>query len=89
LLLEELRKSGSDYGKNDEDGSYFQLDNNDLAIGLCYKILGLNPAATKKEVIAAYRQRAKKHHPDVRGDQVNHDFVVVTKAKNKILEKIG
>jgi hypothetical protein len=89
LLLEALRKYGADYGKNDEDVASYQLDNNDLALGLCYEILGLNPAASKKEVIAAYRQQAKKYHPDLRGDQVNYDFFVVTKAKNKILEKIG
>jgi hypothetical protein len=89
LLLAELRQYGADYGKNDTDGSYHQLHNNDLALGLCYEILGLNPAATKKEVIAAYRQRAKQYHPDVRRDEVNHDFFVVTQAKNKILAKIG
>jgi hypothetical protein len=89
LLLDELRQYGADYGQNDEDGLYYELNNNDVAIGLCYEILGLNPAATKEEVISAYRQRAKKYHPDVRGDHLNHDFFVVTQAKNKILEKLG
>lgn len=33
-----------------------------------YQILGINPDATEKEVKSAFRQLARKHHPDVKGD---------------------
>jgi DnaJ-domain-containing protein 1 len=36
---------------------------------LCYKILGLSPSASWKEVERAYRQKAKRHHPDLGGDE--------------------
>jgi len=36
---------------------------------LCYKILGISPSASWKEVERAYRQKAKRHHPDLGGDE--------------------
>ena len=36
---------------------------------LCYKILGISPSAPWPEVERAYRQKAKRHHPDMGGDE--------------------
>ena len=36
---------------------------------LCYKILGISPSASWKEIERAYRQKAKRHHPDLGGDE--------------------
>lgn len=33
-----------------------------------FKILGIRPTATRREVEAAYREKALKHHPDRGGD---------------------
>lgn len=43
----------------------FSPDESDL----CYKILGLSPSATWKEIERAYRAKAKIHHPDKGGDE--------------------
>jgi hypothetical protein len=37
-------------------------------VDLCFKILGLSPSASWKEIEAAYRRKAKIHHPDHGGD---------------------
>jgi hypothetical protein len=33
-----------------------------------YKILGIEPTASREEIDAAYREKVKKHHPDAGGD---------------------
>jgi|ETNmetMinimDraft_15_1059895.scaffolds.fasta_scaffold149547_1 hypothetical protein len=38
-------------------------------VEMCYKILGLSPTATWKDIEAAYRKKAKIHHPDHGGDE--------------------
>ena len=35
---------------------------------MCFRLLGLSPTASLDEVERAYRQKAKKHHPDHGGD---------------------
>lgn len=35
----------------------------------CYKLLGVKPDATIAEIRRAYREKVKKYHPDVSGDQ--------------------
>lgn len=35
-----------------------------------FKILGLKPGATKKDIKKAYRKRAKDLHPDISGDEL-------------------
>jgi hypothetical protein len=35
---------------------------------MCFRLMGLSPTATMEEVERAYRQKAKKHHPDHGGD---------------------
>ena len=37
-------------------------------LDLAYKLLGLAPSAPWSEVEKAYRQKAKRHHPDLGGD---------------------
>jgi len=37
-------------------------------MGTLYDVLGVAPGATAAEVRAAYRQAARRHHPDRRGD---------------------
>ncbi len=36
---------------------------------LCYKLLGVTPSAPWPEIEKAYRTKAKKHHPDLGGDE--------------------
>ena len=45
-----------------ENGAAEDLD-------LCYRMLGLSPSASWREVEKAYRQKAKLHHPDHGGDE--------------------
>lgn len=35
----------------------------------CYKLLGVQPGATIAEIRRAYREKVKKYHPDVSGDE--------------------
>lgn len=35
----------------------------------CYEVLGVRPGATISEIRRAYREKVKKYHPDVSGDQ--------------------
>lgn len=37
-------------------------------MGTLYDVLGVSPGATAAEVRAAYREAARRHHPDRRGD---------------------
>ncbi|MBI2435597.1 MAG: DnaJ domain-containing protein [Candidatus Hydrogenedentes bacterium] len=37
-------------------------------LDISFRLLGLAPSATLEEVERAYRQKAKKHHPDLGGD---------------------
>lgn len=37
-------------------------------VELCYRMLGLTPSATWKEIETAYRKKAQRHHPDHGGD---------------------
>jgi hypothetical protein len=38
-------------------------------VEMCYKILGLSPSASWKDIQSAYRKKAKIHHPDHGGDE--------------------
>ncbi|AYP68309.1 chaperone protein [Bacillus phage vB_BcoS-136] len=49
-----------------------------------YRILGLNQDATAKEVKSAYRRLAKKHHPDVGGNE--KQFIKLKEAYDFIVE---
>lgn len=55
-----------------------------------YKILGLEPGASKKEVSTAYRQRSLKVHPDrYKGDNpeaATAEFLKLTTAKEVLLD---
>jgi DnaJ-class molecular chaperone len=37
-------------------------------LDVSYRLLGIPPSATMEEVERAYRQKAKRHHPDLGGD---------------------
>jgi|GEM_PF-7011912 len=46
-----------------------------------YKILGVNKNASKKEIKTAYRNLAKKHHPDVSNDiNAKNKFIQISEA---------
>jgi curved DNA-binding protein CbpA len=49
-----------------------------------YKLLGIERDATEDEIKAAYRDRAKKTHPDKGGDR--EEFERVTEASNVLLD---
>lgn len=36
---------------------------------ICYRLLGVSPSASWKEVEKAYKAKAKVHHPDLGGDE--------------------
>ncbi len=45
-----------------------------------YKILGVNKNATQKEIKNAYRNLAKKHHPDATGKNSDEQFKNIQEA---------
>lgn len=51
------QKTSSHTAKNNESSG--------MSLNEAYEILGLQPPVTKKEVLAAYREKIKKFHPDV------------------------
>lgn len=48
-------------------------------------ILGLKPGYTPNDLVAAFRERAKKLHPDGAGKQTDKEFADAVEAK-KLLE---
>ena len=48
-----------------------------------YRVLGVSRDATRKELIAAYREKSKKHHPDTGGD--DWAFVEIQRAYEELL----
>ena len=52
---------------------------------VCYHLLGLTPSASKKDVKKAYRQKAKKFHPDHGGD--NDMMDALTMAYQKLMDE--
>ena len=45
-----------------------------------YDILGIDPSASKEEIVAAYRKEAMETHPDRHPDKNAAEFVLVQKA---------
>jgi curved DNA-binding protein len=50
-----------------------------------YATLGINPGATDKEIKAAFKKLAKKHHPDVGGNEVK--FKEINEAYSFLTDK--
>ncbi len=55
---------------------------------MCYKVLGLSPSSTWREIEQAYRQKAQIHHPDKGGDEdamrvLNDVYTKLKKARRK------
>ena len=56
-----------------------------------YRILGITPDADQKTIKAAYRQLARKYHPDTRNDdasdermkEINEAYAVLSDAKQR------
>lgn len=54
-IMQALR---ADFGSTRDSQSFTDLD-------MCYQILGLSPGATLEAIKAAYRNKARMHHPDI------------------------
>src|SRR5579863_7541800 len=50
-----------------------------------YKTLGVEPGASEKEIKAAFKKLAKKHHPDVGGDEAK--FKEINAAYSMLTDK--
>lgn len=59
-----------------------------MDIADCYQLLELNAGASMAEIKAAYRQLARRYHPDTNpGDKLAHDkFVNVTIAYQQLID---
>lgn len=54
----------------------------------CYKLFGLNPGASEKEIRKKYRALAKKYHPDVNSDEKsNKRFLEIQEAYAFLLQE--
>lgn len=84
FFIYEVLKRGA-FNESKQSYDYQASTGSSEDIGYCYELLGLTPSATDEEVMSAYRELAKKHHPDKGGDR--HYFSVIMKAKKKILSR--
>jgi hypothetical protein len=55
---------------------------------LCYKMLGVSPSSTWEQIEAAYRAKAKLHHPDRGGDgdtmrALNDAYTMIKRARGR------
>ena len=55
-----------------------------MNIELC-NILGVSPSASTDEIHAAFRKKAREHHPDLGGDR--HEFQQITAAYEELLRQ--
>lgn len=72
--VEEIRKAGTPTSKSDLD--------------LCYRLLGVSSTAHWDDVERAYRTKAKKHHPDLGGDEdamrtLNEAYARIKKSRGR------
>ena len=56
----------------------------DTALGDAYEILGVEPGCDDKEIAAAYRALARRHHPDVAGEEGTARMMRVNAAFERI-----
>lgn len=96
LLLKDRAVTFSDIPPNEEAGADSRSSGDTRT---CYEILGIEPNATIKEIMDAYRNKVQKYHPDKSGGWVKDDaslpeeirqylnemFDKITKAKDECL----
>jgi hypothetical protein len=68
-------------------GWWLVARDDDARMSMYLRLLGLTPTATRDDVQRAYRQRAKRLHPDAGGNAAK--FRELVEAKNKVLEEFG
>ncbi|MFA7691417.1 MAG: J domain-containing protein [Candidatus Hydrogenedentes bacterium] len=79
VVIRALRELRGDYVQEPPRQSRSAQDTD-----MCYRILGLSPSARWEEIEKAYRAKAKRHHPDLGGDE--DTMRAVNEAYNRIKE---
>lgn len=68
-------------------GWWLVAHEDDSSVSPYLKLLGLKSTATRADVKTAYRERAKRCHPDAGGDAAN--FRELVDAKERVLEELA
>ncbi len=77
------------FGNNEPNNSNAKVDNNNISIQECYRVLGLNEDAKPIEIKKAYKNLAKKYHPDKNpGNKEATKFIQILEAYSNLKENL-
>lgn len=67
VVIRTIRELRGDY--DGASNTYKDIPGSKADLEICYRLLGVSPNSSWNEIEQAYRKKAKKHHPDVGGDE--------------------
>lgn len=87
-VMRGLRELRGEHVEDPEGTQGASSNTSSRELDLCFKMLGVSPSAPWEAVEKAYKQKAKRHHPDLGGDEdamraLNHAYELIKKARNR------